>query len=431
MFNKKILTNGLRLLTVPMPQTKSITVLVLVGAGSRYETKEINGLSHFLEHLFFKGTKKRPSAFEISKVIDGIGAEFNAFTSKDHTGFYVKCASQHLELALDVLSDMLLNSKFDKREIEMEKGVIIEEINLYEDTPIKKISDVFEGLLYGDQPLGWQIIGSKENIRKVKRNDFLSYLDNLYRCQNFVLSLSGDESKIQNSQTLVNQYFRNLATGKPKTTHLAVFEQQCQPMVKLQYKKTDQAHLCLGVRGYPINHPDRYILAVLATILGGGMSSRLFIQVRERRGLAYYVRSAVEHYKDAGYFVTQAGVDLNKIEEAIKVILQEYVKITNPTSSRQGGTTLGAGELKKAKECIKGKLTLELEDSRAQAGFYASQELLEEKIETPEEIMRKVDQVTAEDIKRVAKDIFVNQKLNLAIIGPFDREEKFTKILKL
>lgn len=424
LYQKQTLPNGLRLLTIPMPGVASVTVLISVGIGSRYEEKSINGISHFLEHMAFKGTVKRPSALEISSIIDGIGGEFNAFTSKDHTGYYVKAAAKHLPLLVDVLSDMLLHSKFDKAEIEKERGVIIEEINMYEDMPIRKISDLYENLLYGDTKLGRDISGLKDVIKKVKREDFVSYVDNFYSPKNTIVTIAGglDKNHETGIKNLVNKYL-----GDWKEKDVVPFEKisddQKKAALLLHYKDTQQAHLCLGVRSYHLTHQGRYNLGLLTAILGGGMSSRLFIQVREKRGLAYYVRSGNEMYQDVGNFVTQAGVDVVRIDDAVKVMLAEYQKIAQEKVTQK--------ELDKGKEYLKGRFTLELEDSRNVAGLFAASDLLEDKIRTPEEIMREIDKVTVDDIQKCAGEIFVEKNLNLAIIGPYKDEERFKKLLRL
>lgn len=420
-YHKKTLDNGLRLIMVPMDSVKSVTTMILVGVGSRYERKDISGVSHFLEHMAFKGTKKRPTAIAISSLIDGIGGEFNAFTSKEITGFYIKSASVHLTLTLDVLSDILLHSKFEEEEIDKERGVILEEINLYEDTPMRKIGDIYEELLYGDTPLGRDTAGDKEVIKQIKRSDFLSYLKSYYSPGNMTVVVAGS-FKQDEVIASVKKFFGGIKSFKI-SSYVKIKEKQAKPESLIKFKKTEQAHLCLGVRTFSYSHPDRYILAILATILGGGMSSRLFHEVREKRGLAYYVRTSSDHFLDAGSLVTQAGVDLRRIEEAVKVILAQYYKMTKRISQKK--------EIQKAKEYLKGHLILELEDSRGVASLFGSQEILEKKIKTPEEIIRKIDGVTADNIQNVAKDIFLDQKLNLAIIGPFEDGKKFQKILKL
>lgn len=423
-YQKIVFPNKLSLILVPM-DVESVTAMVLIGAGSRYERKEISGLSHFLEHMAFKGTKKRPSAQEISTLLDGVGSEFNAFTGKETTGFYVKSASEHLPLLLDVLSDIILNSKFDQGEIEKERGVILEEINLYEDTPLQKISDIYEELLYDGHPLGQDTLGNPKVIKSLQQKDFVSYLNSLYSPQNMTVVIAGGFKKSQ-VKILVEKYF---AIMKPIDTQgfEKIKEKQTRPQLKLKFKKTEQAHLCLGVRTYPLTHPDRYVLLVLATILGGGMSSRLFVELREKRGLGYYVRSSSEQFLDCGTLVTQAGIDLRRIDDGIKVIIEEYrkLKIQNSEFRAQGE------ELEKAKEYLKGHLILEFENSRTVAGFFGSQEILEREILTLEQVIKRIEKVTIDDLKKVAGDIFVDEKLNLALIGPFEDGQRFEKLLSL
>ncbi|MEK9178326.1 MAG: pitrilysin family protein, partial [Patescibacteria group bacterium] len=295
-FKKTTLKNGLRVLTSPMPSFESATVLVMVGAGSRYETKLNNGISHFLEHMAFKGTKKRPSAVEISGLIDSIGGEFNAFTSKEYTGYYIKSGKNNIELSFDLLSDMVQNSILLDKEIEKEKGVILEEINLYEDTPMRNIGDVYERLLYGDSPMGWDTAGEKDIIKKITREDFLAYFKALYSPSNMTIVAAGgaDERKIL---PLANKYFSSMESFETLRP-LPVEEKQKGAQVHIKPKKTEQAHLAMGIRTVPLDSPEKYPLSVLSSILGGGMSSRLFHEVREKRGLAYYVRTSSDHYED-------------------------------------------------------------------------------------------------------------------------------------
>ncbi len=422
-YTRTVLPNGLRILTSPMPSFESATVLVMVGAGSRYETRENSGISHFLEHMAFKGTKNRPSALIISSLIDGIGGEFNAFTGKETTGYYIKSAAGHVELSLDLLSDMLKNSLLDQKEIDKERGVIIEEINLYEDTPVRKIGDVYESLLYGDVPMGWDIAGEKDIIMKITHQDFVDYMRSLYSASNMTVVVAGgitDKKAVE----LVTKYFGDMDAFDMKK-HSKVVENQKKPAVLLKKKKTEQVHFALGVRTVPNNHEDRYPLSILASILGGGMSSRLFHEIREKRGLAYYVRSHSEHYQDVGSLVSMAGVDPKRTEEAIEVMVEGYRAISN------GKVPVTAQELKKAKEYAKGHMVLELEDSRSVAAFYASQELLDESIENPNDVMKRVDAVTLSEIERVAKKYIKNDTLNLAVIGNFENGSRFEKLLKL
>ena len=421
MFKKSTLKNGLRIITVPMKNTRTATVLVLVGAGSKYETKEINGISHFVEHMFFKGTKKKPTPLKIAESLDRVGGSYNAFTGKELTGFWAKVDFKHLDLALDWVSDIFLNSKLEAKEIEREKGVIIEEVNMYLDTPASYVRDLWEKLLYGSQPAGWLIIGEKGNILNFDRKKVLEYLRNHYSALNTVVCVAGN-IKPGLVEKKVRKYFKGI--GKKKVLQKAeVKEKQNKPEVLLHFKKTDQTHFCLGVRGFNLFHSQRYAQAILAIILGGNMSSRLFDAVRGKRGLAYYIHTSSETNTDTGYLVTQAGVDHKNIEEAIKIILKEYKTLRDRLISKE--------ELQKAKDYLKGISSLSLESSDTQSSFYASQELLEEKILTPKKKFQKIDEVKINDIKKVAEDIFQPKKLNLAIIGPFKKKGKFEKLLKL
>jgi len=420
MFKKTILKNGLRLITAPMPQSQTVTVLVLFAAGSKYETKNISGLSHFLEHMFFKGTKKRPNTTAVAEVLDRVGGTYNAFTSKEYTGYWAKVDKSHLDLALDWVSDILLNSKFDAKEITKERGVIIEEINMYLDMPMRYVGELWEQLLYGDQPAGWDTAGTKETVSAVTRQQFLDYFKTHYRTENALVCLAGNLG--ETAQEKVNKYFGQLAKGQ-ESKKLTVKEKQSQPEVLVYHKDTDQTHLCLGVRAYDIFHQDRLPLLVLANILGGMMSSRLWISVREKKGLAYYVRASVENYTDSGYLVTQAGVANNRLEEAIKEILKEYKKIRDQKIS--------PAEIQKSKDNIKGLMAISLETSDELASWLAGQEILKKEILTPEQVFAKIDAVTSSDLSRVARDIFQPAKLNLALIGPFKEKGKFEKLMKI
>ncbi len=424
MYTKHTFPNGLRLVTVPMKNTKAVTVLVLVGTGSNYETKSVNGISHFLEHMFFKGTKKRPNTLAIAETLDRVGGQYNAFTGREYTGYWAKVDSKHLDLALDWVSDIFLNSKLEPQEIERERGVIMEEINMYLDTPIEHISDLWEELLYGNQPAGWPVIGKKEVIARIKRENFINYLKEHYLAKNTMVIVAGDAEKIKsaNWRTKIKSYFTNIKLGKPQSKERVV-EKQKKPQILLHYKKTDQTHFYLGTRAYNVFNERKYALGLLAVILGGNMSSRLWIAVREREGLAYYISTSAEAYTDHGYLATRAGIDNNRVEKAIEIILKEYKKITQEKISE--------AELKKAKDYIKGNMTLGLESSDAVATFVGGQEILTNKILTPEEKFAKIEAVTVDDVYKVAQDIFQPEKLNLALIGPFKNKKKFDKLLKL
>ncbi len=422
-FNKKVLPNGLRVLLIPMPAMESATVLVMTAAGSRFETNQNSGISHFLEHMAFKGTEKRPSAMDISTIVDGMGGECNAFTSKETVGYYIKSAKGRIETSLDLLSDMLLHSKFDPTEIDKERGVIIEEINMYEDLPMRKIGDLYEQLLYGDTPMGWDIAGNKAIINAIQRTDFLAYLGELYSAGNMTVVVAGGIDE-DGTLALVEKYFGPMKSFETKS-YTPLQEQQDKPGILIKPKKTEQIHIALGVRTVPINSPKRYPLSILSAILGGGMSSRLFHEVREKRGLGYYVRSSSEEYQDVGTLVSAAGIDPKRVLEAVEVMVEEYSKIG------QGNMGLTDEELAKAKEFLKGHLVLDLEDSRSVASFYAHQELLEEKIENPSDVLAEIDKVTKEDIENIGKEFFINKTLNFALIGNFEDRQKLEGLLKL
>lgn len=418
-YSKFELPNKLRVVSVPMEGISSATVLVLVGAGSRYEEKERSGLSHFLEHMIFKGTKKRPTAFEISSLVDSVGAENNAFTSKDHTGYYIKIQNRHLELAFDILSDTLKDSLYLEEEINRERGTIIEEINLYEDTPIYKIDDVFYDVLFDDTPLGWSIAGTKESVSNIRREDFLSYTKRMYQARDMVLVIAGN-FKEGEVKELSEKYFSTIVEGEKEKLEKFTGTQS-GPRVKVVKKKTDQAHLYLGYPAFSYHDPDKTALNVASAILGGGMSSRFFIQVRERRGLAYYVRSATDYYEETGLVAASAGVNLHKINEAVKVLLEEFNKVKKGDVKDE--------ELRKAKEFLKGRVALRLENSRSVAGWYGEKLLLEGKIETPDEVFKKIEKVSISDIERVANRVFDENKINLAVIGPYENEERFLELI--
>ncbi|HVZ12191.1 MAG TPA: pitrilysin family protein [Patescibacteria group bacterium] len=415
------LKNGLNLVVAPIMEMESATTLVLVGAGSRYEVFENNGISHFLEHMAFKGTKNRKTAMEISSLIDGAGAESNAFTGKDYTGYYIKSAANRVELSLDILSDMISNLLLDQDEIDRERGVINEEINLYEDTPTRKIGDVYEALLYGDTPMGWEIGGRKEVINTVKRADFIDYMNKFYSASNMVLVIAG-KVDVKAIGKLAEKYFGGLSSFTTEG-FLSVIEGQLENAVKIQHKKTDQAHFALGVRTVgSVVEEDRYPLNILSAILGGGMSSRLFHEVREKRGLAYYVRTSSENYLDCGHLTTYVGADPKRIDDAIKIVVEEYQKV-----QKDGEIT--TNEVKKAKEFVKGHFVLDLEDTRSVSIFFGSDLLLEKKLESPDEAVKKIDDVTHADVLRVAKK-YLSGPLNLAIIGDFKDESHFQDLLK-
>lgn len=421
-YHKSVLPNGVRVIIVPVIGVESATTLVMYGAGSRYEERRNSGISHFLEHMAFKGTTNRPSAREISALIDGIGGEFNAFTGKEYTGYYIKSATSHVTLCLDVLSDMLKNLLMDPAEIEKEKGAILGEIGINEDNPMRNIGDVYEGLLYGDTPLGWDTAGIVDIINSMKRDDFVQYMGEHYSANNMVVVIAGNVH-VEETRDKIEKYFGDVDRFKVKG-YLPAHDKQVRPIVKVKHKKTEQAHFALGVRTVGLdNRKDRYPLSVLASILGGGMSSRLFYEIRERRGLSYYAHTGSEHYLDAGYMATWIGADPKRVDEAVKVTVEEYMKVA------QKGE-IDEEELKKAKEYMKGHFVLGLEDTRYIAVMYASQEILEQKLTDPKESIERINKVGLEDITRVAKEYLDTKALSLAIIGGFEDSGRFEKLLK-
>ncbi len=421
MFKKTTLKNGTRLILTPLKDTKAITLLVLVATGSKYESKEVNGISHLLEHMVFKGTKNRPQTSDLAKELDRIGGFFNAFTGKEYMGFWVKVDSKHLNIALDIVSDMLFNSLFKEGEIEKEKKVIFEEINMIKDSPQGHVLNLWEGLLYGDQPSGWLISGEKETVAKISRNNILNYLKNQFVAKNIVISLAGNfgEAKMKKEiEKFFGAFKKEQPLGKKPTK-----EAQSKPQSLIGFKETDQSHLCLGVRTFDLFSPQRHALAVLSGVLGGGMSSRLFIKVREKQSLAYYIRTFPELYTDSGYLVTHAGVANNRIEEALKIILGEYKDLSTKKVTKE--------ELSKVKEHIKSQINLELETSDSWASFCGGQEILRNEIQSPEQECREIDKITQDDILKLAKEIFRPENLNLALIGPFKEKDKFQNLLNL
>ncbi len=420
MFKKTTLKNGLRIITVPQKESQAVTVLVLVGTGSKYETKDINGISHFLEHMFFKGTKKKPNTIAVSEPLDKIGGIYNAFTGEEETGYFAKVDYSRLDLALEWVADIFLNSKLDNEEVQREKGVITEEINMRVDHPSSYVQILWSRLLYGDQPAGWDIAGTKESVASISQSALMQYMKNQYVASNTIVCVAGriNEKEVI---TKVKKYFVKIPAGD-YLKKIPVIEKQDRPQLLLHERKTDQSHICLGARGYNLFHPRKYAQDILAVILGGMMSSRLFIKVRERLGLAYYIHTDIYSDPDTGFLMTQAGLHNNKIEDGILAILKEYKTISE--------IPVPAKELQKAKDYIKGKTALMLESSDAKASFFAVQELLERKILSPEEIYAKINKVSGKEILEVARDIFQPTKLNLALIGPYTEEEKFQKLFE-
>jgi predicted Zn-dependent peptidase len=419
-FTKKVLKNGLRIITVPMKDNPTVTVLVLVEAGSEYEEKKVNGISHFLEHMCFKGTTKRPKAIDISRELDALGSQYNAFTAQEYTGYYAKSDARHFKQIFDIVSDIYLNSIFPDAEMQREKGVIIEEINMYQDMPQRHVQNLIMKLLYGDQPAGWNIAGEKKNILNMKRDDFVAYKKKHYLLEATVLVVAG---QVTENQVLdeVNKIFKYAEHGN-KGRKIKTKDIQSKPAVLIDFKKTDQTHFILATRTHDLFNKNNPVLSVLSGILGGGMSSRLFVKLREELGVCYYVRASNDAYADHGFLQISAGVDNKRINEVVGVVLEECRKLKNYKVDEE--------ELNKVKEYLIGNMKLSLELSDDIASFYGGQELLKREIHKAERKAKEIRQVTANQIQALAKDIFRNNKLNLALVGPFKEKAQFLKILK-
>ncbi len=418
MFTVNPLSSGLRILTAPSSGTESVTVLVFAGAGSRYEQQDNRGISHFLEHMFFKGGKKYRNTKEVSAAIDSVGGDFNAFTGKEYAGYYVKVAAKDLELACDVLGDMLLHASFPPEEIEKERGVIMEEERMYQDTPMYRAGWDFEELLFGDHPLGWDTIGKEEVIRRVTQQEFQHHKEWLYTAKNLVVTFAGKVSE-ETAMRLGNTYFGPIS-GDHKEVFVP-FTEYGQKKVWLRNKNTEQAHLVLGVPGVSSQHGDHFAMKLLSVILGGNMSSRMFLNIREARGLCYYIATETDTYLDAGSLSTRAGVDQSRLHEAIEAIKHEYL-----TVAAEG---VMDDEVQRAKDFLKGKITLSLEDSEERAHFYGKQELLYPKIRDIDEYFAKLDEVSKEQIDALAARLVQKEELRLVVIGKESDEKKLEELI--
>lgn len=412
MYTQQIQSNGLRVMVAPMMGTKAMTLLILVGAGSRYEDEKERGTAHFLEHMFFKGGKRFTNAKQVSEAIDGVGGDFNAFTGKEYVGYYVKVAAEQKEIAFDVLSDMLMNAAFDPSEIDKERGVILEEMNMYEDMPVYKVGWDFEELLFEGHPMALDQIGTPELINSITQADFLKYKNDLYTPENTVIIASGAVNT-QEIEALVSKYFP-FGTQTKKRSPLA-FTPQKTKNIFIRNKNTEQAHLVIGFPGYNHFHPHKAAESVLAILLGGSMSSRMFLRVREEKGLCYSISTSTDRYSDCGAFSTRAGVAIARTEEAIAAIATEYETIRNERPTDE--------EVTRAKNYLKGKITLRMEDCEEIASFLGTQAVLNRPIKTIEEYLAGIDAVTADEVFAVAQDILHPDNLHLSIIGPFESKK--------
>lgn len=418
MFSLQTLPSGLRVLTAPSTGTASVTVLVFAGAGSRYEIDSERGISHFLEHMFFKGGKKYKNTKEVSAAIDSVGGDFNAFTGKEYAGYYVKVSSQETPLACDVISDMLLYATFPQEEIEKERGVIMEEERMYQDTPMYRAGWDFEELLFGDHPLGWDTIGKEKVIRSVNQKDFQKHKEDLYTAENLVVTFAGNITP-EKALQLAKKYFGKIE-GKHARSFLP-FKDYGKKRIFLRTKNTEQAHLVLGVPAIGSQDPDHYAHKLLSVILGGNMSSRMFLNIREAKGLCYYIATETDSYLDAGSITTRAGVDQSRLHEAITAIRKEY-----DVCAKDGVTD---EEVQRAKSFVKGKIMLSLEDSEERAHFYGKQELLYPQTRSIEEYIAKMDAVTRPQIEKLARRLLRPEELRLVVIGKEEHEGNLMKLM--
>ncbi len=418
---KIVLKNGLRVLLVPQLENFAATVLILVRAGSEYETKRQNGVSHFLEHMMFKGTTKRPESGMIAHELTALGAQFNAFTDAEYTGYYAKAQAEKLPKILEIVSDLYLDPLFNEAEIEKERGVIIQEINMYEDDLPARAQRDFARLVYGDQPAGWDVGGERPIIQKLGRADFMEYRAQRYVMPGTVIIVAGKFSEAA-TVAQIKKYFgalpRRVAPAKKKT-----MEWQSAPKMKLHFKESDQAHMVLGFRAFDMFDERRYALRVLADLLGGGMSSRLFTRIREKMGAAYYVSAGVDLSLDHGLLAISAGVDRRRTEEVIKAMLEECRVLRDVAVSEK--------ELQKTKDHMIGGLVLGLETSDDLASFYGGQEVLTGGVLSPTVLTERIKKVTARDVQKLAKAILKDKGLNLAVVGPYKKEAQFKKLLTI
>jgi predicted Zn-dependent peptidase len=418
---KIILKNGLRILLVPQPENLAATVLILVRAGSEYETKRQNGVSHFLEHMMFKGTTDRPEPGMIAHELTALGAQFNAFTSTEYTGYYAKAQAEKLPKILEIVSDLYLNPLFNEGEIEKERGVIVQELNMREDDLPTHAQQLFDRLVYGDQPAGWAVGGERTIVRKLARTDFVAYRDRRYVMPGTIVVVAG---KFGEAVTVaqIKKYFaalpRRTAPAKKKTV-----ERQSAPKIALHFKESDQAHIVLGFRAFNMFDERRYALQVLADLLGGGMSSRLFTRIREKMGAAYYLWAGADLSLDHGLLTISAGADRKRTEEVIQAILEECRILRDVAVPEK--------ELQKTKDHMIGGLVLGLETSDDLASFYGGQEVLTGGVLSPTVLTDRIKKVTARDVQKVATAILKDRGLNLAVIGSYKNQATFKKILTI
>jgi predicted Zn-dependent peptidase len=416
------LKNGIPVLLAPQKTAESMTLLVLFRVGSRYETKDINGASHFIEHLMFKGTEKRPKSEQITQELDRYGAEFNAYTDKDVTGYYVKMDASKTNLAIDLLHDMLFHSRFDKKEIDRERGVIVEEINMYEDNPRMHIDDLLEEIAFPNSTLGWNIAGPREVIRRVTREELMRYHEAYYIPERMTIALTG--KVVNGALKMLEQKFGSVrrVAGKDRPYEPFQKPEALKKRIAFQDRQTEQVQYALSFHGLKMNDPALPTVNLLATILGGSMSSRLFVEIRERRGLCYSISASHQVREDTGAFLISSGLEKTRVAEASKAIIQELKKISK--------TLVTSEELRRAKDHLRGRMMLAFEDSATQAEWYGRQWLFQGKMETPEDRLKKIEKVTAAQIRALAKQLFKPEHMAAAVIGPFGKQAHVEKIIR-
>jgi predicted Zn-dependent peptidase len=417
---KKTLPNGLRLLVAPMAHTRSVTVSIYVGAGSRYETKDEAGISHFVEHMVFKGTERRPNAQIISEAIDGVGGIINAATDREYTVYYAKVARPHLALAADVLADLVHAPLFDATELEKERKVVLEELASVADSPGQQVDLLLDELLWPDQPLGWDVAGTDESVEGLTRPMVLDYLKRQYVPSNMVVSVAGNVD-LGEVEALLAPTLGSLPAGNAQEWYPAHDGQQA-PRCSVMYKRTEQTHISIGLHALPLHHPDRYALDLLSVLFGESMSSRLFVELREKQGLCYDVHSYVTHFLDAGSFGVYAAVDPSNGRQAVEALMGELRRLADGVP---------AEELHKARELAKGRMLLRMEDTRAVSGWMGGQEILSREILSPEAIVERLEAVGTDDLQRVARELLRHEKLNLAIVGPYRSDKRFLPLLSI
>lgn len=415
-YRKATLKNGTRVVFVPHRDTAAATVLALYEVGSRHEALSTNGAAHYIEHMMFKGTSRRKDTMSISRDLDSVGADYNAYTYKDHTGYYIRLTADRLPLAVDMLDDMLHRSLFRPKDMKSELNVILEEIRMYEDNPMSLADDLMEEVLFDRSPLGWKISGTVETMKGMKRNALMAFRNAHYVPSRCVLAVAGKFDETATLALLEKTFGRAPKKKEPKPfVHFAHSAAGKRPRVRIHHKDTEQVQVVMGFPGYSYADPRLPALNVLGIILGGTMSSRLFLSVREKEGLAYFVRSSASPFQDTGAFVVQAGLARERVHKAMAIIMKELAKIAAKDVTSE--------ELNRAKEYVKGKTLLNLEDSSHLAEWYARQELLQRRVMSPEERVARVFAVTKDDVRRAAKDVLVANRMALAVVGPYSQAD--------